>query len=52
MVKSGLAGPEWIFIKVTPGAKRILPEGWRDGKCSGRQTVFAFCKRGRAEAAG
>jgi hypothetical protein len=37
--------------KVTPMTKRILPEGWRDGKGSGRQTVFVFCKRGQAKAA-
>src|SRR6266481_6338722 len=44
-VKSRLARPEWVFMKFTPMAKGILPEGWTDGKCSDRQTVFAFCKR-------
>ena len=33
--------------EITPMAKGILPEGYTDGKCRGRQTVFAFCKRGQ-----
>jgi hypothetical protein len=35
--------------KITAVTKGILPEGWRDGKGSGRQTVFVFCKRGQAK---
>ena len=39
-------------MKFIPMAKGILPEGQTDGKYSGRQIVFAFCKRGQLEDAG
>ncbi len=42
----------WVGVdihKITAVTKGILPEGWRDGKGSGRQTVFVFCKRGQAK---
>jgi hypothetical protein len=36
-------------MKFTPMAKGILPEGQTDGKCSGQQIVFAFCRRAQLE---